>query len=125
MGFFNEEGFAYLALSQVEPCVSHDWHGPTSLKGFAVGAGGVCRVVTFKFPEWRRSTFDFRIEVAHRSGAILCYPLFATTRSDSYRSQRLEIADFVRTIIPMPIRIANSGITTAGVPIVLIASERK
>ena len=46
------------------------------------------------------------------------------TRYDSYRSQPLEIADFARTIVPMPIRIATSGITTAGVPSVLTWSVR-
>ena len=42
-----------------------------------------------------------------------------------YCSQPLAIADFVRTIIPMPIKLATSGITTAGAPMTLIASERK
>ncbi len=78
-----------------------------------------------KFTGRRRTTFEFRTDAASRSGATPCYPLFATTRTDSYRSQRLEVADFARTIIPMPIRIAKRGITTAGAPIVLIASERK
>jgi len=81
--------------------------------------------LTTKFTGRRRTTFEFRIDAARRSGATPCYPLLAMTRHDSYRSQPLEIADLARTIIPMPIRIANSGITTAGVPIVLIASERK
>ena len=53
------------------------------------------------------------------------YPLLAMARHAFYSSRPLEIADLARTIIPPPIAIANSGITTAGVPIVLIASERK
>ncbi|MCH8041874.1 MAG: hypothetical protein IH977_16250 [Nitrospinae bacterium] len=74
----------------------------------------------------RAAANDFRIQ-NRRCPPLRCNALLsaAMTRHDSYRSRPLEIADFARTIIPMPIRIANSGITTAGVPIVLIASERK
>ena len=61
---------------------------------------------------------------SRRSGANPCYPPPAMTRHASYRSQPLAIADFVRTNIPTPIRIATSGITTADAPKTLIASER-
>ena len=44
---------------------------------------------------------------------------------ESYESHFRADANLVRPIIPTEIRIATSGITTAGVPIVRMASERK
>ncbi|MFT5515886.1 MAG: hypothetical protein ACI80V_002016 [Rhodothermales bacterium] len=41
-----------------------------------------------------------------------------------YRSQPLRIDDLASAISPLPIRMATSGITIAGVPMMLMASDR-